>query len=72
MGQHKSDQDFLLSVKDLGDQSISVPLDVEDSTRAHRISMGIVDSDFIKVRPVGLPGPPIPVVKRLRGIRMAG
>jgi hypothetical protein len=46
MSQHKSDQDFLLPVKDLGDQSISITLDVEDRARAHRISMGIVDSNF--------------------------
>src|SRR6266567_1405933 len=43
VSQDKSDQDFLLKVKDLCDQPISVPLDIENRASANRIRMRIID-----------------------------
>src|SRR5438105_4842323 len=66
----KSDKDFLLTVKDLRDQPISVPLDIENRASANRIGMRIIDSHLRQVGPTRSPRSSIPVVKRLRGIRV--
>lgn len=70
MSQYESEQHFLLPVKNLRDQPVGIPPDIEHGARADQVRVGIIDPDLRQVRPVGLFRPAIPVVKRLCGIRV--
>jgi hypothetical protein len=64
MSQYVFDIDRFPLKLDLGDQSVIIAFDIEDSARAHRVSVRVNGPDFRAVSPHGFANYPIPFFKR--------
>jgi hypothetical protein len=65
MGQDMDDVDPLLIVPDLRDEAVFVASNVEDGTFSNRIGVWEIEPCLDQVRPPGVFGDPIPILKRL-------